>query len=370
MRIGILSRRASLYSTSRLRESAMERGHDVRIIDPLRCYMDITAKDPRVMFGGEEVVLDAVIPRIGASWTFYGTAVVRQFEMAGVFTVAESDAINRSRDKLRSMQLLAGSGLGLPTTGFAHSSRDIKGLISMVGGTPIIIKLLEGTQGMGVVLAETRKAAESVIGAFRQLNANILLQEYIAEAKGADVRAFVVGDRVVAAMERQAVGDEFRSNLHRGGTATAQKLSAKERNSAIRAARVMGLAVAGVDIIRSERGPLILEVNSSPGLEGIEKTTGVDVAGEIIEYIENNAHDPEEMAPPLARKRKAATKSRGGAGGATKRTTGAGAKAGRATTGSAPKRASGAGGAAGSDSAPGADGAPGAGAARHGEEEE
>jgi ribosomal protein S6--L-glutamate ligase len=289
--------------------------------------------------------------------------------MAGVFTVAESDAINRSRDKLRSMQLLAGSGLGLPTTGFAHSSRDIKGLISMVGGTPIIIKLLEGTQGMGVVLAETRKAAESVIGAFRQLNANILLQEYIAEAKGADVRAFVVGDRVVAAMERQAVGDEFRSNLHRGGTATAQKLSAKERNSAIRAARVMGLAVAGVDIIRSERGPLILEVNSSPGLEGIEKTTGVDVAGEIIEYIENNAHDPEEMAPPRARKRKTATKSSGGGGAATKRTRGS-AGAGGASGGGGRGRARGSGGDTASGGTPEAGGVSGAGAPRRGEEEE
>lgn len=294
MKIGILSRKASLYSTRRLREAAEERGHEVRVADPLRCYMDITAKRPKVMFGGEELWFDAIIPRIGASSTFYGTAVVRQFEMAGAYTVAGSEAIARSRDKLRSMQILSGAGVGLPTTGFAHSSRDIKGLISMVGGAPIILKLLEGTQGMGVVLAETRKAAESVIGAFRQLNANILLQEFIAEAKGADVRAFVVGDRVVASMERQAAVDEFRSNLHRGGTATPAKLTAKERNTAIRAARSMGLVVAGVDIIRSDRGPLVLEVNSSPGLQGIETTTGVDVAGEIIEYIESHVHDADE----------------------------------------------------------------------------
>jgi len=294
MKIGILSRKASLYSTRRLREAAEQRGHEVRVADPLRCYMDITAKRPKVMFGGEELWFDAIIPRIGASSTFYGTAVVRQFEMAGAYTVAGSEAIARSRDKLRSMQILSGAGVGLPTTGFAHSSRDIKGLISMVGGAPIILKLLEGTQGMGVVLAETRKAAESVIGAFRQLDANILLQEFIAEAKGADVRALVVGDRVVASMERQAAVDEFRSNLHRGGTATPVKLTAKERNTAIRAARSMGLVVAGVDIIRSDRGPLVLEVNSSPGLQGIETTTGVDVAGEIIEYIESHVHEADE----------------------------------------------------------------------------
>jgi ribosomal protein S6--L-glutamate ligase len=296
LRIGILSRKPSLYSTRRLVEAAEERGHEVRVVDPLRCYMDITAKRPKVMYGGEVLEFDGIIPRIGASSTFYGTAVVRQFEMAGAYTVAASDAINRSRDKLRSMQLLAGAGLGLPVTGFAHSSRDIKGLISMVGGAPLVLKLLEGTQGTGVVLAETRKAAESVIGAFRQLDANILIQEFIEEAQGADLRAFVVGDRVVAAMERQAEPGEFRSNLHRGGTATPVKLSTKERNTAIRAARVMRLTVAGVDIIRSERGPLVLEVNSSPGLEGIEAATGKDVAGEIIEYMESHVDVAEEPA--------------------------------------------------------------------------
>ena len=304
MRIGILSRKASLYSTRRLREAVEERGHEVRVVDPLRCYMDITAKNPRVMFGGEELHFDAIIPRIGASSTFYGTAVVRQFEMMGAFTVAASDAIARSRDKLRSMQLLAGEGVGLPITGFAHSSRDNKGLISMVGGTPLILKLLEGTQGMGVVLAETRKAAESVIGAFRQLDANILIQEFIGEAQGSDVRAFVVGGRVVAAMERHAAADEFRSNLHRGGTANPVKLTAKERNTAIRAAKVMGLGVSGVDLIRSERGPLVLEVNSSPGLEGIETTTGVDVAGEVVEYIENHVAELEPAPRKADRGRK------------------------------------------------------------------
>ncbi|MEJ2540640.1 MAG: 30S ribosomal protein S6--L-glutamate ligase [Gemmatimonadota bacterium] len=304
MKIGILSRKASLYSTRRLREVVEERGHEARVIDPLRCYMDITARNPRVMFGGEELVFDAIIPRIGASSTFYGTAVVRQFEMMGAFTVAGSEAIARSRDKLRSMQLLAGEGVGLPITGFAHSSRDNKGLISMVGGTPLILKLLEGTQGMGVVLAETRKAAESVIGAFRQLDANILIQEFIGEAQGSDVRAFVVGGRVVAAMERHAAADEFRSNLHRGGTANPVRLTAKERNTAIRAAKVMGLAVSGVDLIRSERGPLVLEVNSSPGLEGIETTTGVDVAGEIVEYIENHVAEPEPETRPQRRRKR------------------------------------------------------------------
>jgi len=289
MKIGILSRRASLYSTSRLRDAARERGHEVRIVDPLRCYMDITAKRPKVMYGGAALDFDAVVPRIGASVTFYGTAVVRQFEMMGVFTAAESQAISRSRDKLRSLQLLSREGIGLPVTGFARSPKDVDGVIDLVGGAPLIIKLLEGTQGMGVVLAETRKAAESVIGAFRQLDTNILVQEFIEEAGGSDLRAFVVGGRVVASMERHAAPGEFRSNLHRGGSANPVKLTTKERNTAIRAARVMGLNVAGVDMLRSERGPVVMEVNSSPGLEGIETATQVDVAGEIIEFIENHA---------------------------------------------------------------------------------
>ncbi|MDX1674403.1 MAG: 30S ribosomal protein S6--L-glutamate ligase [Longimicrobiales bacterium] len=300
MRIGILSRKASLYSTSRLRDAARERGHDVRIANPLRCYMDITARRPKVMYGGEALKFDAIIPRIGASVTFYGTAVVRQFEMQHTFTVAESQAIARSRDKLRSMQLLSREGIGLPVTGFARSMKDVDALIDLVGGAPLIIKLLEGTQGMGVVLAETRKAAESVIGAFQQLDANILVQEYIKEAGGSDLRCLVVGGRVVASMERHAASGEFRSNLHRGGTANPVKLTVKERNTAIRAARVMGLAVAGVDLLRSSRGPVVMEVNSSPGLEGIETTTGVDVAGEIIEYIESHVADDELEEPTLA----------------------------------------------------------------------
>ena len=297
MKIGILSRKASLYSTSRLREAGKERGHEMRVINPLRCTMNITAKRPKVLYRGEELDLHAIIPRIGASVTFYGTAVVRQFEVAGVYTVTESQALARSRDKLRSLQLLSREGLGLPVTGFASSSRDIAGVIDLVGGPPVILKLLEGTQGMGVVLAETRKAAESVIGAFQQLEANILVQEFIKEAGGTDIRAFVVGGRVVAAMERRAAPGEFRSNLHRGGTAAPVKLTTRERNTAIRAARVMGLGVAGVDLLRADRGPVLMEVNSSPGLEGIETSTGIDVAGEIIEYIESHVDHDEDREP-------------------------------------------------------------------------
>ena len=290
MRIGILSRRASLYSTNRLREAAIARGHKVQVIDFLRCTMAVRAKDPTVHYKGEPLVLDAVIPRIGASVTFYGTAVVRQFEMMGVYSTAESQAIVRSRDKLRSMQLLSREGIGLPSTAFARSVKDTQGVIDLVGGAPLIVKLLEGAQGRGVVLAETAKAAESVIDAFRQLNANILVQEFIKEAGGSDVRAFVVGERVVASMIRQAAPGEFRSNLHRGGSAEATKLSTKERRTALMSARALGLSIAGVDMIRSARGPLVIEVNSSPGLEGIERATGVDVAGEMIEYAEGQAH--------------------------------------------------------------------------------
>jgi ribosomal protein S6--L-glutamate ligase len=289
VKIAILSRRASLYSTSRLRDAAVERGHEVSIVDYLRCYMDITARRPKVLYRGEALGPEAVIPRIGATYTYYGAAVVRQFEMAGIYSVNESQAISRSRDKLQSLQLLSRAGVGLPTTGFAHATQDIGGLLKVAGGPPVVVKLLEGTQGLGVVLAETTKAAESVIGAFRQLDANILVQEYIKEAGGADIRAFVVGGRVVAAMKRQAPPGEFRSNLHRGGTAEAIKLSPIQRSMAIRAAKTMELNVAGVDLIQSSEGPLVIEVNSSPGLEGIETASGVDVAGEIIEFIENNA---------------------------------------------------------------------------------
>lgn len=288
MKIAILSRGASLYSTARLKEAALGRGHEVAIVDYLRCYMDITARRPKVLYRGEEVRPKAVIPRIGATYTFYGAAVVRQFEMADVFTLNSSDGISRSRDKLRSMQILSRSGVGMPTTSFAHSTQDINGLLEVVGGTPVVVKLLEGTQGLGVVLAETKKAAESVIGAFRQLDANILVQQFIKEAGGADVRAFVVGGKVVAAMQRQGAPGEFRSNLHRGGTATMIKLSPSERSTAVRAAKAMGLNVAGVDLLQSEQGPMVLEVNSSPGLEGIEGASGLDIADLIVENIEDN----------------------------------------------------------------------------------
>ncbi len=289
MKIAILSRSTSLYSTSRLKQAASQRGHEVRVVDYLRCYMDITARRPKVLLRGEEVETDAVIPRIGATYTFYGAAVVRQFEMADIFTLNSSDGISRSRDKLRSLQLLSRAGVGLPTTSFAHATQDITGLLEVVGGPPVVVKLLEGTQGIGVVLAETKKAAESVIGAFRQLDANILVQQFIKEAAGADIRAFVVGGKVVAAMKRIGAPGDFRSNLHRGGSAEVIKLSAKERATAVRAAKTMGLSVAGVDMLRSEEGPLVLEVNSSPGLEGIEEVTGLDIADVIIEYIEDNA---------------------------------------------------------------------------------
>lgn len=297
MKIVILSRRRNLYSTRRLIEAAEKRGHDVRVVDPLRCYMNLKAGKPTVYFKGEDLSgFDAVIPRIGASITFYGTAVVRQFEMAGVYVLNESQGITRARDKLRSMQLLAREGIGLPVSGFAHSPDDTEGLIRLIGEPPFIIKLLEGTQGKGVVLAETRKAAESVIDAFRNLDAYFLVQEFIEEAKGADLRCFVVGDKVVAAMMRKAKEGEFRSNLHRGGKATQVPLSSDECAAALRAAEIVGLDVAGVDLIRGKRGPLVLEVNSSPGLEGIEKSTSLDVAGMIIEHIEKNAKTQERKA--------------------------------------------------------------------------
>ncbi|CAN5833470.1 30S ribosomal protein S6--L-glutamate ligase [soil metagenome] len=289
MDIGILSRKASLYSTSRLAEAARHASHNVRVIDYLRCYMDITSTRPKVLFRGEELRFDAIIPRIGASYTFYGTAVVRQFEMMDVYPLVTSQAISRSRDKLRSLQLLARSGVGLPVTGFAHSTQDVDGLLEVVGGAPVIVKLLEGTQGVGVVLAETRKAAESVIGAFRQLDANFLVQEFIKEAGGADVRVVIIGGKVVASMRRQASPGEFRSNLHRGGTAERIKLTSIERATAVKAAKTMGLNVCGVDLIQSNHGPLVLEVNSSPGLEGIEEASGIDIAGRIISFVEQNA---------------------------------------------------------------------------------
>jgi ribosomal protein S6--L-glutamate ligase len=289
LKIGILSRDAHLYSTRRLREAAEERGHQVAVIDYSRCYMSITSHRPQVLLGGKDLDFDAIIPRIGASMTFYGTAVVRQFEMMGVYPCNTSQAISRSRDKLRALQLLARAGVGLPVTSFARSTKDIDGLIEVVGGAPLVVKLLEGTQGVGVVLAETTKAAESVISAFRQLDANILVQEFIKEAGGEDIRVFVVNGKVVAAMKRKGPEGDFRSNLHRGGTATKARLSPEERTTAVRAAKVLGLKVAGVDLIRSNHGPLVMEVNSSPGLEGIEGASGKDVAGAVIEFLEKDA---------------------------------------------------------------------------------
>ncbi len=292
MKIAVLSRNRNLYSTRRLVEASEARGHEIRVFDPLRCYMNITSMRPEIHYRGEVLKgYDAVIPRIGASVTFYGTAVLRQFEMMGVYPLNESVAITRSRDKLRALQLLARKGIGLPVTGFADSPDDVQDLMEMVGGAPTVIKLLEGTQGIGVVLAETRKAGESVIEAFMGLRANILVQEYIKEAGGADIRCFVIGDKVVAAMKRQAKEGEFRSNLHRGGTASLIKITPEERSTAVRAARTMGLNVAGVDILRSNHGPVVMEVNSSPGLEGIEASTGKDIAGMIIDFIERN-HAP------------------------------------------------------------------------------
>jgi ribosomal protein S6--L-glutamate ligase len=292
MRIAILSRNKNLYSTRRLIEAGEARGHEVRVLDHLKCFMDITSEKPTLHYRKEEFGpndFDAVIPRIGASVTSFGCAVLRQFEMMGVYCVNESVAITRSRDKLRSLQLLSRKKVGIPVTAYARNIDSIDGLIREVGGAPVVIKLIEGTQGIGVVLAENKKVASSIIEAFMGLNANILVQEFIKESKGCDIRCFVVGDKVIAAMERKAAPGEFRSNLHRGGTASLVKLSAAERRTAIKAASTMGLNMCGVDILRSDRGPLIMEVNSSPGLEGIESATGKDVASMVYEYIEKNA---------------------------------------------------------------------------------
>lgn len=289
MNLKILSRNGHLYSTKRLVEAGLKRGHSVEVIDPLKCDLIIEKKNPVVYYKGRHLeTTDAIIPRIGASITFYGTAVVRQFEMMNTFTTTTSQALVVSRDKLRSLQILSKSKLGLPKTIFTNYSRDVSEVIDHVGGAPLIIKLLEGTQGLGVVLAETKNAAESVIEAFNGLEARVIIQEYIKEAKGADLRAFVVDGQIVGAMKRQGKEGEFRSNLHRGGTAEIIQLTDEEENAAIKAAKSMGLGVAGVDMLQSERGPLILEVNSSPGLEGIEKATGKDIAKTIIRYIERS----------------------------------------------------------------------------------
>ncbi|MBT3504968.1 MAG: 30S ribosomal protein S6--L-glutamate ligase [Piscirickettsiaceae bacterium] len=290
MKIAILSRNKNLYSTRRLKEAGEARGHQVDIIDTLHCYMDVTRSRPAVRYNGAQLPkYDAVIPRIGASVTFYGAAVVRQFEMMGTFSINESVAISRSRDKLRSLQIMSRTDIGLPRTGFANKPDDIKDLLKNVGGAPVVIKLLEGTQGIGVVLADTDKSAEAIIEAFMGLKANILVQEFIEEAGGADIRCLVIGGKVVAAMKRQGAEGEFRSNLHRGGAATLVRLTRSERATAVKAAKAMGLNMCGVDILQSKNGPVVMEVNSSPGLEGIEVSTGKDVAAMVFEFLEVNA---------------------------------------------------------------------------------
>ncbi len=292
MKIAILSRNPKLYSTKRLLQAGKERGHTVHVVNTLQCYMSIATDNPSIHYKGKKMEgYDAVIPRIGASVSFYGTAVLRQFEMMGVMAVNESVAITRSRDKLRSLQLLSRKGVGLPTTGFAHYPDDIQDLLQMIGTAPYVIKLLEGTQGIGVVLAESKKSAEGMIEAFMGIDANIMVQEFVKEANASDLRCFVVGGKVIAAMERKAAPGDFRSNLHRGGTAHNVRLSQEEKQTAIMAAKVMGLNVAGVDLLRSNKGPVVLEVNSSPGLEGIEKSAGVDIATEIYKFIERRAQN-------------------------------------------------------------------------------
>jgi ribosomal protein S6--L-glutamate ligase len=286
MKLGILSRGPNLYSTRRLVEAAEIRGHQVRVVDYLRCYMNVTSHNPQVLYRGESLEFDAVVARIAPIRTFYGTAVVRQFEMMGVYTVNESQAISRSRDKLRSLQILSRTDVGMPRTGFAYATQDIDGLIESVGGPPLVVKLLEGTQGVGVVLVESHSAARSVIDAFRQLEANILVQEFIEESRGTDIRCLVIGNRVVAAVERRSTDGDFRSNLHQGGEAHQVRLTAAERKTARIATKALGLEIAGVDILRSDRGPLVLEVNSSPGIQGVETASGVDVAGMMIEHVE------------------------------------------------------------------------------------
>lgn len=287
MNIAVLSRNPKLYSTRRLVEAIEQKGHRARVIDHMECDIVMEASGPSIYYEGKNLTdIDAIIPRIGASVTFYGTAVVRQFEMMGVFSVVSSLALTRSRDKLRSLQILSRSGVGMPKTAFTNSSKKDNKIVKHIGNAPVVIKLLEGTQGLGVVLAETDKAATSVVEAFESLHTRVILQEFIEEAKGADIRAFIVNGEIVGAMKRQGKEGEFRSNLHRGGQANIIKLSSAEKRSALKAAKSMGLDIAGVDMLQSKKGPMILEVNSSPGLEGIEKATDVDIAGKIVEFIE------------------------------------------------------------------------------------
>ena len=298
MKIAILSRKPELYSTQRLKEAALERGHQAKIINTLRCYMNSNPEKPSIHYKGKKLPdYDAVIPRIGSSTSYYGTAVVRQFEMMNVFCLNSSISITRSRDKFHALQLLSRKGIPLPITGFAHSPDDINDLIDMVGGAPLLIKLIEGTQGIGVVLAETKKAAESVLEAFLGLKVNIMVQEFIAEARGIDIRCIVLGDKVIAAMKREASPGEFRSNVHRGGSTKMIEISSAERNIAVAAAKNMGLHLAGVDLLQSNRGPLVMEVNSSPGLKGIEKACQQDIAALIIKYLEENAKPLDANSP-------------------------------------------------------------------------
>lgn len=302
MKIAILSTNKALYSTKKLFEAAERRGHECVVLDHRKCYVGIKQGKPSIHYNGQDVSdIDAIIPRIGASVTFYGSAIVRQFEVMNIVSANPSQAIMRSRDKLRCMQILSGAGIGMPITGFARNTRDVDDLIQMVGGAPLVIKLLEGTQGIGVVLAETKKAASSVIEAFFSLGNNILIQEYIKEARGTDIRALVIDGKVVGAMKRTAKDGEFRSNLHRGGSATLIKLSKEEKNTALRAAKELGLTVCGVDMLPSERGPLVLEVNSSPGLEGIERATKKDIGSKIIEYLERQ-HEMKQQKSQSVRK--------------------------------------------------------------------
>ena len=297
MKLGILSQDIRLYSTSRLYESAKNRGHDTEVVSYLRCYMNIAKAKPRIFFQGRQMNFDVVIPRIAATWTFYGAAVVRQFELMGALSANSSASISRSRDKLRALQLIGNSGVEMPVTGYVHLSRDIESVLKSVGQPPYVIKLLEGTQGRGVVLTETMEAAISAIETMKKIDANILIQEFISESRGEDIRAIVVGDKAVASMKRKAKPGEFRSNVHLGGTVENYDLNEQEKESAIKAAKVLGLSVAGVDLIQSNRGPLVLEVNSSPGLEGIEKASGVDVADKIIEYLEDEYTNRDKSKP-------------------------------------------------------------------------
>ena len=297
MKLGILSQDINLYSTSRLYKTAKKRGHDTQVVSYLRCYMNIAKANPRIFFRGDELSFDSVIPRIASTWTFYGAAVVRQFELMGSLSANSSASISRSRDKLRALQLIGNSGVEMPVTGYVHFSRDVESVLNTVGEPPFVIKLLEGTQGRGVVLTQTMDAAISAIETMKKIDANILIQEFIKEAEGEDIRAIVVGDKVVASMKRKAKPGEFRSNVHLGGSVIDYVMTDEEKDSAVRSAKVLGLHVAGVDLIQSNRGPLVLEVNSSPGLEGIERASGIDVAEKIIEYLEYETQNRDTSRP-------------------------------------------------------------------------